>query len=432
MTAEHLQAGSGNLPLPVLARWRAGNQAEEHGVTAIVSLRFAGLTAPVELRGCPEIVKTVNEVAPGWQFEILSACAAPPFITVARLADDTLMVSRRGGPTRRLNRVNAVCELIASMGQELLRWQPHLLCLHAAAVEIGGRLVVFPNTRRSGKSTLAACLACRGFRVFTDDYLPIETARDGRIVGRATGVQTRLRLPLPTEFSAAMRAGLEAQFGERNAQYVFLKAPRPVPHGETAPIGAVVFLERSAAAAPELRPARPSDAINRLLKQNFARGMHSADVLGSLSAISQTASLHHLRYASAESAADALAGAMAAYQGASVPHYAMRARAAEGPAPISANTRADPSARYAQAAGVREILSDDQCFLADAQGIAVHRLNEGAIAIWRLLEEAMSAIEIADVIHAQFPAVPSPTALNDTVALLDEFLRNRLIVCASD
>ncbi|MBW6506567.1 MAG: PqqD family peptide modification chaperone [Rhodobacteraceae bacterium] len=401
-------------------------------MTAVVFVRFDGLAAPVELRGCPEVVETLKAIAPGWPFAVVPACADPPFITMAPRDDAMVQVSLPSGPTKRLDRVNAVCELIATMAQELVRSQPHLLCLHAAAVEFGGRLVVFPNARRAGKSTLAACLASRGFRVFTDDYLPIEAADDGRIVGRATGVQTRLRLPLPSEFSAGLRGALEARFGERNAQYVFMNAPNPVLHGETAPIGAVVFLERAATAAQELRPARPSDAINRLLKQNFARGMHSAEILGALSAISQSAMLYHLRYATAERAADALAAAMEAHTDAPPPRYDFGARPAEVAGPVLANRRADPEARYARAAGFREILSDDQCFLADAHGTAVHRLNAGAIAIWRLLEEPMSAREIAEAIHAQFPAVPSQSVLDDTVALLDGFLRNRLVVSASD
>lgn len=401
-------------------------------MSELAYLVFDGLTAPVVLRDCPEIVETISGVMPGWHFEVLPASAEPPFIAISRLADASLNVSLANGPAKRLNTLNAVCELIACMAQELLRSQPYLLCLHAAAVEISGRLVVFPSTGRAGKSTLMACLAARGLRVFTDDYLPLESADDGSLVGRATGVQTRLRLPMPPEFSPELRAQLEARFSAANSQYVFLRAARPVPHGAASPVGAIVFLERAATAETKLLPAKSDETIDRLLKQNFARGMHSADILSALDAIARTALLFHLQYASAESAAELLENAFGALGSAPVPQFALRARPVEvlGTKPIAA--RAEPSARYAQAAGLSQVTSDRQCYLTDPQGVAVHRLNEGAMAVWELLEEAMSANDIADLLHDRFPATPRESIRGDTLVLLDEFLRNRLIVPASD
>jgi hypothetical protein len=44
------------------------------------------------------------------------------------------------------------------------------LLLHAGAVEFGGRAVVLPATPGSGKSTLTAALAARGFRLLSDEF----------------------------------------------------------------------------------------------------------------------------------------------------------------------------------------------------------------------------------------------------------------------
>lgn len=51
-------------------------------------------------------------------------------------------------------------------------------CLHASAVEIHGRAVIFPGEEGAGKSTTAAALARRGHAVLSDDVVAL-TERDG-------------------------------------------------------------------------------------------------------------------------------------------------------------------------------------------------------------------------------------------------------------
>jgi hypothetical protein len=53
------------------------------------------------------------------------------------------------------------------------RW---LGILHASAVSLGGRCVLFPGIARSGKSTLAAALVAAGAEFVTDDHAPLEQA----------------------------------------------------------------------------------------------------------------------------------------------------------------------------------------------------------------------------------------------------------------
>lgn len=54
------------------------------------------------------------------------------------------------------------------------------LMLHAAVLERGGRALVLPAPPGSGKSTLCAALACRGWRLLSDE-LTLVCLRDGRI-----------------------------------------------------------------------------------------------------------------------------------------------------------------------------------------------------------------------------------------------------------
>jgi hypothetical protein len=46
-------------------------------------------------------------------------------------------------------------------------------CLHASAVAIAGGVVAFCGPSGTGKSTLAAAMACRGFPLVSDDVLPL-------------------------------------------------------------------------------------------------------------------------------------------------------------------------------------------------------------------------------------------------------------------
>lgn len=56
-----------------------------------------------------------------------------------------------------------------------MRCNQHLL-LHAGAVERGGRAVLLPALPASGKSTLTAALASRGFRLLSDEFAVVRLA----------------------------------------------------------------------------------------------------------------------------------------------------------------------------------------------------------------------------------------------------------------
>jgi hypothetical protein len=54
-----------------------------------------------------------------------------------------------------------------------------ITCLHASAVAVSGKAIVFTGAAGAGKSTTAAAFARRGFPVVTDDVAPLRE-RDGR------------------------------------------------------------------------------------------------------------------------------------------------------------------------------------------------------------------------------------------------------------
>jgi len=67
----------------------------------------------------------------------------------------------------------------------LLMHQRERLVLHASAVRVGARLVVFVGDKGAGKSTTTAAAVERGHALFTDDLLPISIEPDGRALAYA-------------------------------------------------------------------------------------------------------------------------------------------------------------------------------------------------------------------------------------------------------
>ncbi|MBT8424556.1 MAG: PqqD family peptide modification chaperone, partial [Silicimonas sp.] len=330
---------------------------------------------------------------------------APPFFEIEAAGADRYLCRNliTDAAPRRLDALNAVCDMVAAMSFALIDSQPEHLCLHAGAVEIGGRLVIIPNARRAGKSTLTACLARDGHPVFTDDTLPVRFDAMGRLVGRAGGISPRLRLPLPDTLDHAFRSWVAANPGPDNGQYKYLSLPDLPPSGRTAPLGAIVLLERSEAQPPSLSPVAPETAMDTLLFQNFTREVHSVDVLKLLARMTTTLPVLRLRYGEAPQAADLLAQSFNVWPD-PVPSDPVLAgalaRADLDTMPAIAVTAGET---YRQRPGAAMADVGDALYLSDPEGGRIHRLNPVSQAIWTLLEHPISPEQIRDVLVEAFP-----------------------------
>ncbi len=218
-------------------------------------LRFGPLTRPVVLAGCPEILPQIASVFRGWTIDPDPDKGSGEAI-LSLIGEDggyRLEADWLSAPLRLKEPVDAVCALVAELLKAMVIDDPGLLCLHGAAVEIGGRLVVFPNRYRAGKSTLTACFAAASHRIFSDDVLPITEPGDR---ARAPGIAPRLRLPLPDDLGEGARAYFEAHagLGGRRYRYLDLPAEGLAAFGTPAAIGAFVLIERDPQAEPEMTP----------------------------------------------------------------------------------------------------------------------------------------------------------------------------------
>lgn len=405
-------------------------------MTQTMYLQFDGLKNPVALENASRLVPMISEVLAGWPHTASPVCQSQPFVTIRPSAGDYWSISLGEAPSdlRDWNAVNAVCDLVAEMAWERLRSDPTLLCLHAAAVAFDGRLVVFPNARRAGKSTIAAALGQLGHKIYTDDFLPVRTDPESLTFhGIANGVAPRIRLPLPDGFSDTFHAWVQQDPGPSNKQYKYLSTAPVAPGGETMPLGAVVVLERQDDPTEPLLEVIPrADALASLITQNFARTQLSGAILNAADVLTHHLPLYRLTYHNGEQAAQFLAS-----------HPALRAlptaksSAVDGAlkqAPLEMLGQPAPqfmrACPYVQAAGLTETKVGHDHFLADSNGLAIYRLNAGSVAIWNVLKEPANLDEVIEILAAAFEDVATTQIATDSEDLMRSLVAAQLIVPA--
>ena len=398
-------------------------------------LRFEGLDATVELRVDQKFIDALPAVFPHWPHEILDV-TDEAFATVS-LAEDRYVLS---SPFMDENRTykdpaNTLCSLIVELAWARLREDEKMLCLHGAAIEFGNRLVIFPSTRRAGKSTLTVALAAAGKKVFTDDFLPLKVSNN-QLLGVSSGISPRLRLPLPEQIGPIAQKYINERSMIANRQYRFV-APKQgelANFGDCAPIGSLVFLERSDGAGAKIEAVSHADALTALIKQNFSRAMNAAGILKMLDFISKSAPAFRLIYDEAEPAIALLEQHFNAWD-TPVPTFSADLNtsifqsALDIEEPIHLTDILNGS--FCQASGITEASADGMRFLTGRNGKSIHYLNDGAALMWHLLEEPTSVQEAIEMLCAVFPDHPPEDIRRDVIATFTDFARNSLLQSAS-
>ena len=381
-------------------------------------LAFDGLSGPVALIDSDELAGCMAAVLRGWRFrELVDRDAPAPVITVRRFPKGYRIESLwRSSPAHHKDRVDAACTLIVDLIWASIANDPSLLCLHGAAAEFGGRLVVFPTPYRSGKSTLAVYMAAAGVRLYADDVLPIKA---GRELGVAPGILPRLRLPLPKNASAAVLDFVDRRRGLGNRRYLYLDL-RPdelASRGTEAPIGGFVLLNRDPKAPPGLAPASDSEVLRRTVLQNFARDVEATDILGRLTALVAASRCFKLTYADGEQAVALLKQAFDRWP--SRPgHDTPRPTRDPARAAVSDVAQDDGGTLYRRNPKVTETAIDGDAFLVNPDSQGIYHLNAVGAALWRLLAEPTSVEHAASLLHEAFPEVSRKVIERDIAALM--------------
>jgi hypothetical protein len=198
--------------------------------------------------------------------------AADPLATVdvieqdgrfAVRADDAVLARTEAlADNRALARHRCLTALLEA-ARPARRW---LGILHASAVAVDGRCVVFCGERGAGKSTLAAALVAAGADFVTDDYAPLEQA-SWRVwpVPFAPGIKRGSWLALRRRYPD-LDARPVHKLGGLQIRYLDLDGARVAPLDRGLPVAALVFPRHEAGAELRQRRITPAEAFAKLCR----------------------------------------------------------------------------------------------------------------------------------------------------------------------
>lgn len=392
----------------------------------IEALQPAGLGVTVRLENAPRLAGALHTAMPGWPLARWPAPSSMGRVLAAWREGDCYFqaVPGRTRPRRLPGLATATCSLIADLIPLILEARPGMVGLHCAAVEVGGRLVLFPATHRAGKSLLSAAFACAGYRVFGDDVLMLTD--DGQ--GRALGIAPRLRLPLPPALPSGLARFLAEHDGVSDDRYRYLALAddRLAGHGEARPIGAIVMLDRvPGTSTAGLRRLTPGDGLLHLLGQSLAGEDHDPGrLLERLLPMMHDLPCRLLRYDDPMAAVEAVAAGLdeeAEDECRPSPAAPLRdVRPATG----------DPDAAWRRLPVAAEYALGEEHFLVDTHG-GVHRLSAVAAGIWRLLGlEPLASAEVTALLAERFPDVGRARLGHDVTMLFVDLAAAGLIAPA--
>ena len=412
-------------PVPAQPKRRSGVQ----------HVRFGGIPTPVAFIDCSQLLDPLSRILVGWPFTTVDRPRGRPILTISRRGDFYRLTSPAfAGEIREDTAVSAVCTLIVELVQAWLAHNSSFLCLHSAAVELNGRLVVFPAIRRAGKSTLAARLAGGGARIFADDLLPI--AADP-VRGVALGAALRLRLPLPARSGPTLRRFVRNHAGLSDGYYCYLDLPETLHahHGEEAPLKAFVLLDPRRQGPTRIAPIGQGDLLKFLVQQNVAHFQPGGHILGRTEKVAAAAPAFLLTYGSLEEAATTLEQAFCGgysqapsdhVQPAAPPRLPLGPNAPSPGGGRRRRTTADV-ARFRRSPSIETRQIADEMFLVDAETDAIHALDPIGAAIWSLLAEPISPAEATKLLKQAFPDSPPRALARDVAAFFSALYASGLI-----
>lgn len=397
-------------------------------------LYFDGLAHSLRLTGCADLTDDFPALFPYRDYREGKQDDNPVISIQLEGGEYHLSTSWLDKTVSYPDKVDVHCDLIAKLAVARSFTDLEALYLHAAAVEINGRAVVFPSQYRAGKSFLTACLLAKGHRYVGDDIVPL--ALDSCKV-RSPGFSPRLRLPLPDTTDEKSRDFIEdhiALAGKRYA-YLGLEPELRIDRSELLDIGAFVLLEREEGAQARLEELPVASVFQQLIKQNFAREVDGSRILSTLTRAVSNAQCVRLRYDRADEAVSLLTDHFAGWPSQSnllqfEPDLRGSQAIATGANAPKANVSEESSGEcFLRDELVQKIRIEGENFLASPDGKAIYHLNQIGSGIWELLAEPTSKEHIISTLETAFPGTERSTIEEDVTKILEQFQSKQLISC---
>lgn len=187
----------------------------------------------------------------------------------------------------------------------------HLL-LHAGVVERDGRAVILPALPGSGKSTLTAALATRGFRLLSDEF---------GVVRFSDGMMLPLLRPVALKnesIDVIARFAPDAHIGPRfpktrkgTVAHLAPDADAVARRHEPAQPALVVFPRYDARVELQVEPEKPSRAFGRLAVNSFNYEMLGSAAFDAVARLLGSCRVYSLAYRDLERAVDAICDLLA-------------------------------------------------------------------------------------------------------------------------
>lgn len=172
----------------------------------------------------------------------------------------------------------------------------HLL-LHAGAVELDGRAVILPATPGSGKSTLTAALATRGFRLLSDEF-GVVRLDDGKLLPLLRPVALKNEsIDVIARF--APQAVIGPRFpGTRKGTVAHLAPDRHAIDNRhvAADPALIVFPQYDPTVDCRVAPEKRSHAFSRLSVNSFNYEMLGPEGFGAVSRLVESCRVYRLAY----------------------------------------------------------------------------------------------------------------------------------------
>jgi hypothetical protein len=385
-----------------------------------VLIRFEPLVRPVAfLDGTEKLLEPLAALTVGWQAHPIESSPLPPLFTVSRRSEEwRIDAPWLDSPLVRSEESRIVGNIAVDLSEAYLEEHPELLSLHGAAALFAGRLVVFPARVGTGKSTLCGRLAAEGLPIFCDDILVLTGEADDH--GQSLGIAPRLRLPLPPSASVRVRSFFDDHVAAANRAYLYLRLPpetRPA-FGRSAPVGAIVLLDRRDGAPASLQPASRGDGLETLVLQRLWDGIDAADTLRRLRSLIERTPCYRLVYSDLDEACATLRARFDEWEDLAPTNEAeLPADAGEGERPFFP-TGDEP--RFSRCAGIFAQRIDDSVFLASKESGTIYRLGDLSLGIWNLLAQPTAVSEAVAILHKVFPDVELGRIDADVRAFLSE------------